>query len=241
MKRSVLFVILALSLTVALALAARRMGWLEPERIGAVAVSVRHGHDVSFTAPIFVLALATATALGAPGSPFMLAAGVLFDVATGAVLSLVGVLLGAVAGYGIARRVGRGALDRFVRRHRSIERLMRSQGFWTLLRLRLIPVVPLSVGTFAAGLARMPIGAFVLATLFGVAPFAALYAYIASRLLWSAAAAQRSLVWDLALGSVALLAISFVPTAARRYRRSRRARRARARLTPPPVPSRQAP
>ena len=223
-KRSTVLAVLLLVLSVALALLLRRFGWLDPVRIGSLAVRVRHGHDPSVTAPLFVLALAGATALGAPGSPFMLAAGVLFDVGTGALLSLVGALLGGVAGYGLARRIGRGAIDRYVRRHRRLERNLRANGFWTMLRMRLLPIVPLSVGNFVAGLARMPIGAFLLATLLGVAPFAAIYAYLASTLLWGAEATQRSAVWSLAIGSAALVAISFLPDAARRFRRARRAR-----------------
>lgn len=221
MKRSVILLIAAVVLAIAVGLIARRLGWLDPVRIAAIAVRLRRGHDPAITAPLFVLAFAIATALGVPGSPFMLVAGVLFGVVAGASLSLGGVLLGGIFGYGIALGVGRGGVDRFLGRHRRLERAMRTNAFWTLLRVRLIPVVPLSVGHFVAGLVRMPFGAFVLATTLGVAPFAILYAYLATSLLWGAEATRRSIVWNLVIASAALVAVSFLPMLARRARHLR--------------------
>lgn len=220
-KRRVVLLVLLLAASLAVVLVLRRGGWLEPARIGALAVRLRRGHDPSVTAPLFVLAFGGAAAIGVPATPFMLASGVLFGVRLGAALSVVAAVAGGVGGYGVARLFGRGAVDRFVRRHRHLERLLRANAFWTMLRVRLVPVVPLAVGNFVAGVARMPLLPFVAATVLGVTPFAVIYAYLASTLLWGAESTQRHALWNLAAGSLALVAISYLPTVARKVRRSR--------------------
>jgi uncharacterized membrane protein YdjX (TVP38/TMEM64 family) len=51
-----------------------------------------------------------------------------------------------------------------------------------LLGMRLIPVIPFSLFSYAAGSARAPLGRFIWTTAVGYLPITALFAYLGSRL-----------------------------------------------------------
>jgi uncharacterized membrane protein YdjX (TVP38/TMEM64 family) len=190
-----------------------------------VASRARAMRDSGWTAPAFLVLYAAAGSLGIPITPLTLAAGVIFGVGVGATLSWAGAVAGAAGGYLIARYLGAGAVRTLAgpRSHR-IEELSERTGFLTLLRLQLIPVIPIAALNVACGVARVPLGTYAAAAAVGVIPGSVIYAYFADQLIAGAAGAHTTSRTQLVFASLLMLALTFVPTIAARLRgRTRRA------------------
>lgn len=151
-----------------------------------------------------VLALFVVEALLAPVPAWFLkiANGMLFGPWLGALVSLVGVGLGSLAAFSVARWVGR----RFVRRIipaallGRVDEFSRANGFAALLVLRLVPFTASDVWSYVAGLSRLPVPHFLAATLLGDLPNTALFSFLGQSVL-----ENPRYRWWLALGGVALL------------------------------------
>jgi uncharacterized membrane protein YdjX (TVP38/TMEM64 family) len=105
--------------------------------------------------------------------------------------------------------------ERFLRYERAVHR----GGVTLLLGMRLVPIIPFSLFSYAAGSARVPLGRFVWTTAVGYIPITAVFAYLGSRLeelsfddpvLWAGAAVligllllTRRVVRALGVGSAA--------------------------------------
>jgi uncharacterized membrane protein YdjX (TVP38/TMEM64 family) len=175
--------------------------------------------DSAWTAPVFAVLYAAAGSLGIPITPLTLAAGVIFGAVWGAALSWAGAVAGAAGGYLLARRLGAGAVRTLAgqRAHR-IEKLSANTGFITLVRLQLIPVLPLSALNVACGVARVPFGIYIAAAAVGVIPGSVIYSYFADQLIAGVAGADTTSRMQVILASMLLLALTFVPTIAGRLR-----------------------
>lgn len=119
-------------------------------------------------------------------------------------LVMVGWILNGLICWAIGQSIARPLLDRwfgeerFERAERSIER----GGPTLLLAMRLIPILPFSIVSYAAGAARVPLWRFVWTTVVGYLPITALSVYFGTRL------EGLSLTDPLVLGSaLALLAL----------------------------------
>lgn len=138
---------------------ARMMHWLEGRRLEA--------------AIWLILLQAALVILAIPGPFFTVAAGFLFGMAGGLPVALAGSTLGAVAAYGIARKVpaeGMRSRIRASRRLSALERFMRRGGWTVVLSTRLIPFFPFKLSNYFFGLVRFPFAPFFWGTLVGIAP-----------------------------------------------------------------------
>ncbi|CAH0238695.1 TVP38/TMEM64 family protein [Roseomonas sp. CECT 9278] len=131
-------------------------------------------------AAAYVLAYVVVVALSLPGGVVMtLAGGLLFGAWIGTALTVLGATVGACALFLVARSAlaplvaGRaaGLVDRI---RPGLER----DGFFYLLTLRLIPVVPFWLANLAPALVGMPFGAYAAATAIGIIPGTAVFAAI---------------------------------------------------------------
>ena len=119
-----------------------------------------------------------------PGGAVMtLAGGFLFGPWAGAALAVVGATLGAsalflAARYALAETLARRAGPLLGR----VRDELRRDGFWYLLSLRLIPVVPFWLANLAPALAGMPFPAYAAATFLGIIPGTAVFAGIGAGL-----------------------------------------------------------
>jgi uncharacterized membrane protein YdjX (TVP38/TMEM64 family) len=106
------------------------------------------------------------------------AAGLLFGVAEGTVVAVVGGTLGAIAAFLIARCTGRAPVEALAgERLRQLLRAVGERGFAAVLLLRVVPGVPRDVANYLCGLTTVGLAPFALATLIGITPRA--YAYVA--------------------------------------------------------------
>lgn len=202
-----------------------RYGPTDLESLRASARSAMRMRDKPWVPPSFLLFYTGAAAFGLPITPLTLAAGVIFGAALGAALSWGGAALGAAAGYLLARRLGAGAVQTLAgRRAQKLEELSDQTSFLTLLRLQLIPVIPLSALNVACGLARVPFWRYAGAAAVGVIPGSVIYAYFAHQVIAGAAGANARSRTQIIVASLLLLALTFVPTAVGRLRGGDRVR-----------------
>jgi uncharacterized membrane protein YdjX (TVP38/TMEM64 family) len=209
--------VLRLAVLAGLLLGAALVWWqfgpTDLESLRTFARRARGMRDTGWAAPAFVLLYIMAGALGLPITPLTLAAGVIFGAVLGATLSWAGAVLGAAGGYILARRLGAGAVRTLAgKRAQRIEQVSDSTGFLTLLRLQLIPVLPLSALNVACGVAGVPFGKYVAAAAVGVIPGSVIYAYFADQVIAGAAGADSRSRTHVIVASALLLALTFVPT-----------------------------
>jgi uncharacterized membrane protein YdjX (TVP38/TMEM64 family) len=122
-------------------------------------------------------------------------------------------LISAVIGYWIGRHAARPVLHRFVNpeRFERFEQLAERGGVTLLLAMRLVPVVPFSLFSYAAGAARVPLGRFVWTTAIGYLPITAVFVYLGSRL--EELSANDPVLW---IGAAVLIGLLLLTTRLRR-------------------------
>ncbi|MFW6079741.1 MAG: TVP38/TMEM64 family protein [Gemmatimonadota bacterium] len=190
--------------------------YLDPATLAALLAEVR---DSPGSRLLFTLAFAAATAIGLPATALTLAGGAIFELGWGLALNWLGGMLGATTAYGLARRLGRDATRRLLgRRAARLDRLSAEHGFWAVLRLRLVPVIPFVALNLGSALAGVRARDYVFATALGLVPFIAVYTYFADALVAGAAGAREEAMWRLGLAAGLLLALSFAPRLLRRSR-----------------------
>lgn len=133
-------------------------------------------------------AYAVLIALSLPGALVMsLAGGYLFGAVTGGAAAIVGETAGATAMFLAARSAFGAALaDRLFRKGgmgRKMVAAVEDNPFTGLLMLRLIPAVPFTLVNLAAGVVRMRLSTYVLATVVGISPSTFIYAGIGQGLV----------------------------------------------------------
>ena len=96
----------------------------------------------------------------------------------------VGWMANALISYWVGRHAARPVLDRFVGSERfdRLERMVEAGGTTLLLGIRLVPVVPFSLFSMAAGAARADLFTFIWTTAVGYLPLTAIFVYLGSRL-----------------------------------------------------------
>jgi uncharacterized membrane protein YdjX (TVP38/TMEM64 family) len=146
--------------------------WLNPERI----------HDLlgeaGWLAPLVymcLMALAVVIAI-IPSLPLNVAAGAFFGPLPGTLYSALGATIGAAAAFLIARYLGRAVVERFIQGHMNVcsqcsDRLLTKIIFIS----RLIPFISFDVVSYGAGLTKMTLRAFLLASFFGMLPLTFIY------------------------------------------------------------------
>ncbi len=133
---------------------------------------------------IYLLSYISACALSIPGSTlFLTAAGFLFGTLLGCVLSLIGATIGATILFFTSRYLMGSLIQQYFR-----EKLLRfnaeieAHGFYYLLMVRLIGLLPFCVVNLLSGITLLQPTTFVWTTCVGMIPFALVYAFIGSQL-----------------------------------------------------------
>lgn len=147
--------------------------------------------------------------LGAPGSPFLLAGGVVFGAAWGTLYNMIGAVLGAVSTYLFARVLGHDLVAHFLGEERMVrlERRIEHYGFWSLASLRLIPL-PWPVVNFGAAFAGVRPWLFLSSTIVGLLPMIFVFTFFYASLGGMTRGGQDAAMWLFAgLALMVLLAV----------------------------------
>jgi uncharacterized membrane protein YdjX (TVP38/TMEM64 family) len=190
--------------------------------VASFARRARALRDAPYAIPLFLAAYAVAGTLGVPGSLLTLTGGAVFGFELGTLLNWVGATVGAIGGYWLARLLGRDAVERIGgRKIYALEKLADAHAFSTVLRLRLIPILPFNALNFACGLVGLDFASYVAGTVIGDLPVTAAYTYFADALLSGVAGARRAALFHASIAGAFLILLSFLPGLVRRIQKSR--------------------
>lgn len=110
-------------------------------------------------------------------------AGLVFGAVRGALYTIVIATISSLVPFTISRRLGREWVESKLKGNKLdeiYERSAGSGGFLFILLMRMIPVLPWEVQNYAAGLSKVPVLTFLLATLLGIIPATASLAFLGS-------------------------------------------------------------
>lgn len=163
-----------------------------------------------------------------PSLPLNLAAGAAFGPYYGALYAVIGAEIGAIGCFLVARALGREALSRVMKTEATFGQMCTDhQLMGVMFFALLIPIFPSEVMSYGAGLTKISLKSFTLATLFGMVPPTFAFTYLGS----SVSSAQ----WPLIAGGAAMaLFFLAMPKILTKYRASAFARLF---LGPPPAPA----
>lgn len=191
---------------------AYRLGWFDYRHTLEHVQRIRRVSSFWTFTVGFVVVFGLGTSVGVPGLPFTVAAGAIFGTLLGTIVSWFASMLGAISGYLIARTIGHDVVLRWVKRFRKVDAaIVDSSDFAGLLRLRLIPVIPLGTANFVGGLAKAPFGAYLAATALGIIPSIFIYTYFADSLLERVGNGRKNALVSLIIASVLLILLSLMP------------------------------
>jgi uncharacterized membrane protein YdjX (TVP38/TMEM64 family) len=161
--------------------------------------------ELGIVGPLLILALALIHAVVFyPAEIVDAAAGFAYGFFPALALVMFGWLLSGLICFAIGRSVARPLLDRWfgTERFERTEATIERGGATLMLAVRLIPILPFSLVSYAAGAARVPLWRFIWTTTLGYLPLTALSVYFGTRL------EGLSVTDPLILGSaIALLAL----------------------------------
>jgi uncharacterized membrane protein YdjX (TVP38/TMEM64 family) len=193
---------------------------------------------------MFAALYAVCSLLLVPATVLTIAAGAIFGLLWGSVLSWCAAMVSAVVAFLIARHFARDRVERAVRsrpRLRAVDHAIGDGGFRVVALLRLSPIVPFSVSNYVYGVTPVRAGSYLAASALGMLPGTFLYVYL-GHLGGAAAAGEEGaglwrwvlLVAGLLATAVATIFIAKRARAALHTRRRPAGRRPRARKHPRP-------
>lgn len=141
--------------------------------------------ELGFWGPILILGLAILHAVVFyPAEIVDAAAGFAYGFFPALLLVMFGWLINGLVCWAIGRSIARPLLDRWfgAERFERIERSIERGGATLLIAMRLIPILPFSIVSYAAGAARVPLGRFLWTTMVGYLPITALSVYFGTQL-----------------------------------------------------------
>lgn len=124
---------------------------------------------------------AIATVLLVPGAPLTIAGGLLFGVALGFPIILIGATVGAALAFLAARYLVREKVKAMVESRpklKAIDRAVADEGWKIVAMVRLTPIVPFNLQNYFFGLTEVKFWHYVAATLAGIIPGVLLYLYL---------------------------------------------------------------
>jgi uncharacterized membrane protein YdjX (TVP38/TMEM64 family) len=134
---------------------------------------------------LFVLVMAAAVVISPiPSLPLDITGGVFFGVFWGTIYASVGALIGAVISFSIARFLGRELIERLLHGHINFCRNCSDKLLTKIVFLsRLIPFISFDIVSYGAGLTKMSLRRFSIATFLGMLPLTFIYNYFGATLI----------------------------------------------------------
>jgi len=159
----------------------------------SVSALVQGDHDkvreeidsLGLAGPLLILALALLhSVVFYPAEIVDAAAGFAYGFFPALALVMFGWLLNGLVCWTIGRSIARPLFDRWFgeERFERVERAIERGGPTLLMAMRLIPILPFSIVSYAAGAARVPLWRFVWTTMVGYLPITAISVYFGTRL-----------------------------------------------------------
>ncbi|MGY1696293.1 TVP38/TMEM64 family protein [Geodermatophilus sp. SYSU D00814] len=181
--------------------------------------TVRDWTDRAGVPGLVLLAVGVGLALvgPVPRTALSVLLGVVLGFWVGLTVALAGGMVGALAAFALSRALGRQAVTRLVGpRLATVDRVLADRGFAAVLAGRLLPVVPFSVLSHAAGLSAVPLAPYVAATALGLLPSTVLQVGVGASVPQLTQWAARARSPEVAAASVVVVAVLGVVVVSRR-------------------------
>ena len=115
-----------------------------------------------------------------PGGPIYIIAGILFHPLLGALIALIGNMIGAYIAFIIARFYGRNLVEKFITNKdlTTLDKFSKKHGALTLFLLRINPLTSTDLFSYLAGISKIKLKKFLIATALGLTPLIPLQSYL---------------------------------------------------------------
>lgn len=160
---------------------------------------------------VFILLWIAACVLFLPGLPISIAGGLIFGAAWGTVYTTIGANLGAAAAFLIARRAGRGLVERRIAGSDLLRRLdegVARHGWRMLMVTRLVPIFPFNLQNYAYGLTDVRFATYVAVNVPCMLPATIAYSFAAGSVRTGD---LGTTLWYLGIAAVLFVLLSLVP------------------------------
>jgi phospholipase D1/2 len=192
-----------------LAVIAWKLGYFRSQKVTAEAESASGNPWIGV---VFAAIYATIASLALPVGPLAYAAGAIFGFLRGSIIVWLGSMVGAVAGYHLARTVWAAPARRLLGRHRhKLRDLRKSNVFMTSLRMQLMPIIPFGVFNYAAAISKLRVSRFLAGTALGIIPGTLMATFVGDRLIAGVHGEGKKAYLLAAAVAVVLLGVSFAP------------------------------
>ncbi len=199
-----------------LAFAAWKLGYFHEENVTAAAGQSR---GRLFAGIAFIIIYGIVSSLALPVTALAYGAGAIFGFWKASVLVWIGSMLGAIAGYYLARGIWAKPARRLLGHYNEkLRSLRKGNVFLTSLRVQLMPVIPFGPFTYAAAISKFDPLQFFAATALGIIPGTLIATFIGAQLAAGVHGKSKlPYVWG---GAAALLVLtaSFAPKLWEKFR-----------------------
>lgn len=131
----------------------------------------------------YILLFAVGPSFLVPGAVMTIAGGLAFGALWGALWSLIGAYMGALVAFGAGRFLGRSFVERVIgERLRALGQKLARNGFYVILYLRLVPVIPYNALNLLAGASPIGFRDYFWASVIGMIPGTILFAFLGDAL-----------------------------------------------------------
>lgn len=188
--------------------------WLQRDLIVDRLLSFR---GETWSGPMLVGLLTIFGLFGLPVTPLMFAGAAVFGVLGGWFYNLLGCILGSIVSYLAGHWLGGDLIRRLVgpKRFEAMMRIWERHGFWTVFRLRFLPI-PFPFVNYGAALAGIGFGTYLVASTLGMALSVGVWTYLFFTLFEATSGERGGLIVKAALALAGVLALTFLPALLRR-------------------------
>lgn len=166
---------------------------------------------------LFILIYVIGVIISFSGLILTVAGGLIFGTIKGTLINVIASNIGASIAFLIGRYLGRDFVEKLVKgKLKSIDDKIEENGFITILRLRLIPIVPFNLLNYAAGFSKVKYREYVLGSVIGMFPGTFIYTFFADAILIDPTK-QKEAFLKLIIAASLLIATSFIPNLFKKF------------------------
>jgi uncharacterized membrane protein YdjX (TVP38/TMEM64 family) len=192
-----------------LAFVAWRLGYFRTQEVTAAAGNATGSFWIGAG---FVFVYAAVAALALPVGPLAYASGAVFGFWRASILVWIGSMIGAVAGYYLARGVWAQSARKLLGRYKEkLHDLRKGNVFLTALRTQLMPVIPFGAFNYAAAISKLPPLPFFAGTAIGIIPGTLMATFIGAQVIAGVHGGGKKPYVLATVAVLLLLALSFAP------------------------------